>query len=883
MNRKPIKLVTIGLIFVTAIFALSTAPTLEAAISPETATTIITIDQNVAVGRTSIALNSSSFPVISYSDDNNQTIKLAVCYDDLCANKSVQTVVDSGVGWEKFAMVLNSSGFPVISYHDTTLPALRLVTCNDPACASKEIHTVDEGSDVGRFASLALNSSGNPVISYYAGGALKLAICGDTTCANPAAKTINFVDTIGDAGRHNSLALNSSGFPVISYYVGSNDTVKLAICDDETCSNPDSKTIGTASFVSSTSLVLDDNDRPIISFLNSFLSTAMYFAQCDDAICANPDVNIIEGAHDIKQGTLALDNRGLPIISYSYLKTISDDPYTLSLIYCGNVSCFYPTIYRITTPPSAGGTSSSMILNSSDTPIFAYADDASSGSLKLAICRTCSGQFNKYFGGTAFTSDITRGPNGLPVISSIRRGGTIDYIACQDMACKKHTATYDIGSAGSGSQYNSMVFNETFGIVQFSYYDAANLELKLVSCYNAACTSKDVLTVDNDDVGQYNSLAITSAGNPVISYYDAVIDDLALAICSDPICYNTPTLIRIASPYGTHTSLALDANDNPVVSFYDSLNDELKLLVCENPTCTSRTIKKIDDGGLGNSLALTGNGKPIISYISADQAKLAYCLDASCTSVYTIKVLNDTQSWDTALALYNDIPVVTFSNGGDIEVIICREPSCNDNPLTTILDTDNQGRFALLLDDNGLPIISHLNLSTEFLEVTAFNAPAQAIALDAGWNMISSYLYPQYTYLADLLVGIEGSFLVKNSQGEIYWPDFGIDQIGQWQPGEGYLVHVDIPQMLPISGTAIFPNYTPIELQTGWQMIAYHREQALPVDQALASIAGQLIIAKDDAGHVYWPGENINTIGELQPGEGYQVNLSANATLTYPD
>ena len=46
---------------------------------------------------------------------------------------------------------------------------------------------------------------------------LELAICNNIACDSPTFKTI---DSDGRKGKYSSLVLNSSGFPVISYYDG---------------------------------------------------------------------------------------------------------------------------------------------------------------------------------------------------------------------------------------------------------------------------------------------------------------------------------------------------------------------------------------------------------------------------------------------------------------------------------------------------------------------------------------------------------------------------------------------------------------------------------------------------------------------------------------
>ena len=73
--------------------------------------------------------------------------------------------------------------------------------------------TVDSTDDVGRDTSLALNSSGYPVISYYddSNKDLKVAVCGDATCTT---KTLTTVDSSGTVGYSTSLALKSGNITV---------------------------------------------------------------------------------------------------------------------------------------------------------------------------------------------------------------------------------------------------------------------------------------------------------------------------------------------------------------------------------------------------------------------------------------------------------------------------------------------------------------------------------------------------------------------------------------------------------------------------------------------------------------------------------------------
>ena len=54
------------------------------------------------------------------------------------------------------------------------------------------------------------------------------------------------------------------------------------------------------------------------------------------------------------------------------------------------------------------------------------------------------------------------------------------------------------------------------------------------------------------------------------------------------------------------------------------------------------------------------------------------------------------------------------------------------------------------------------------------------------------------------------------------------------------------------------------------------------VEYLFSSIVDNLVIMKDSQGNVYWPMFFINTIDFMNPGEGYQINMSDNISFSYP-
>ncbi len=199
--------------------------------------TITTVDSTGNTGvDTSLALDSSGNPRISYYRSDTGDLKYAWCDTD-CANtgnwNSVPVDTAGDVG-EDTSLVLDGSGNPRISYYAFETGDLKYAWC-DTGCdvaGNWNSVAVDSTGDVGEYTSLALDGSGNPRISYYAYETrdLKYAWC-DTGCDSAGNWNSVTVESDGDVGLYTSLALDSSGNPRVSYYRSDTDDLQYAWCD----------------------------------------------------------------------------------------------------------------------------------------------------------------------------------------------------------------------------------------------------------------------------------------------------------------------------------------------------------------------------------------------------------------------------------------------------------------------------------------------------------------------------------------------------------------------------------------------------------------------------------------------------------------------------
>ncbi|NDJ36338.1 MAG: hypothetical protein GYB64_16915 [Chloroflexi bacterium] len=362
---------TVGLLTAAAVLFTQTA---HAAVD-----LIIAVDSTGFVGQhNAMVLDPAGNPIISYYDATNEALKLAVCNGPICTNPTIRTVDSADNAGLYTSIALAPNGNPVISYLADVGPLpmfpqlrLRLALCDNPTCSSAITRTLDT-VDILPVTAVTLDSAGNPVVAYaqdnFIESSLVLAVCDDPTCATWS----NNVLEVSSGPFHTDidLALDSAGNPVISYVLDTD--VFVAVCNGITCTSPTFTLVDTvsANLTDSTGLALDSSDHPRISYHDSLTSSTgeVRLAVCDDATCTGPTIRTIASTGGLGAGSdLALDPQGNPVLSF-----VDDNTAELKLATCSDPTCTAAPTIRTLDGSFIDEKRTALALDATGSPAIAY-------------------------------------------------------------------------------------------------------------------------------------------------------------------------------------------------------------------------------------------------------------------------------------------------------------------------------------------------------------------------------------------------------------------------------------------------------------------------------------------------------------------------------
>lgn len=356
----------------------NTAPTAPTAVSMTSTLSslnayITTIDSTGNVGtHSSIAVTSDDLPVIAYYDDTNDNLKVIKCGNTSCSSGNTTTTIDStGDVGKGTSIGIGGDGFPVISYWDTTNGSMKVAHCGNAACSSGNTLTTVDASVGGALfsSSLAIGTDGFPVIAYYStANGIEFIKCGNAVCSTGNILGIGFTGADTPA---QSVTIGADGNPVVVYF--SSPDLLLVKCGNASCTSGNSVTdIGSnLGATYRTSVAIGADNFPVVAY--SLNDGFFQMIKCGNASCStitsNTEIGDDQG-FDVP-AAIKVGTDGLPVVTYVASTAAGFE--AVRVIKCGNAACSSGnTSTLIDRRAFHIGESTSLGLLSDDTPVLVY-------------------------------------------------------------------------------------------------------------------------------------------------------------------------------------------------------------------------------------------------------------------------------------------------------------------------------------------------------------------------------------------------------------------------------------------------------------------------------------------------------------------------------
>lgn len=312
-------------------------------------TTLTTVDS--VGGGTSLVIGADGLPIIAYYDDTALDLKVAKCADDACSTPcgagTTCTTVDAAGDVGRFpAIAIGTDGTPIITYYDALNGDLMVVKCGDPDCAETSniniITPMDTGpADVGLDSAIAISlTTGRPVVVYsdVTNDALKTFFCADSVCNVPCGAGTT-CDTAYGASGHASITIDVHGNAIVSHAAGPN--LVIIRCFGPACGGAPGGAMGLDPVpVANSSIAIGPEGFPIVSY-RDVGGGSLKVAKCNDTTCSvtcglgGSTCTTVDTTGDSGwDSSIAIGAEGLPIIAH--YDSVGQD---LRVVKCANPFC----------------------------------------------------------------------------------------------------------------------------------------------------------------------------------------------------------------------------------------------------------------------------------------------------------------------------------------------------------------------------------------------------------------------------------------------------------------------------------------------------------------------------------------------------------------
>ncbi len=165
-------------------------------------------------------------------------------------------------------------------------------------------------------------------------------------------------------------------------------------------------------------------------------------------------------------------------------------------------------------------------------------------------------------------------------------------------------------------------------------------------------------------------------------------------------------------------------------------------------------------------------------------------------------------------------------------------------------------------------------------ELTLTINTEQNINIPEGESGFSSFVNSQGLTFEELIAPISDKLIFAQNMTHIYWPDYGINTMGDISNPIGYKMVLSSAATLPLAGTA---NSSVVDLPSGWSILPVTALCNISYTELTNQLGSDLILVTEIEGtNIIWPDGNVFTLTELTPGKAYMIKMANAAQFQYP-
>lgn len=598
---------------------------------------------------TRTALNNR--PIAAYYDATNGDLMAVDCLSIECSFSIERTLESLGnVGQDTAIVVDPGTGLSLIAYYDVDNADLRLYRCATAVCDSGNSVLVNGTNDRGHNVSMV-----------FAGSTLWMAYedrsSGELILARSTSPFNTFAILSQAVGVEPSLTANSAGFLDMVWRDTTSNTLQQLQCLNSNCTSANQTTVAGAGRGFRPSSTRLPNGNLLVSHFEPS-TQSIRGTLCNDLSCSSPQSLVFDSGPAISgKSVMRTTNAGQPLVFFH--DTVRADARATQ---CTTAACdtFIQRVAFNGFPVSGAR----LALRPDGRPLIAYIRQRQpwlaqcSDRLCSAISRTLVPGFN-----SETRPALAVRADNHPIVYYASLGGSELY-DCDDIACSSGNPRMVSGSGNATSSYIEMALR-TDGRPVLLYASTSANDVFVFDCADLDCSNGTQRLLVDEPTGNGTSVSnfaivIGSGDRPIVMY--SLISNSGsqqrYVRCNDSNCIAATAINVGANANFFATPLALRSDGRVAFIEWSTSN----LAICDNIDCSGVARFPIATGGIVRSLVMQSGDRPTWESASIGFGAITSCDDSLCSAQQQRVALTDANAQSSYLgSLAVDAAGVAFA------------------------------------------------------------------------------------------------------------------------------------------------------------------------------------------------------------------------------